>query len=512
MNCPDSERMAMMLEGGLEEAEHESILEHSADCASCRRELALMSLPPLEEKRPLRFALIRIWSVAAAVLVGLALFFLLKAPKHDDTQAIVAPKPDDPRPEPVKEPEAKKPDPEKPAPEKPAPEPEKPKPQPEPEQPKPQPEPEKPNPEPEKPKPQPEPEKPKPQPEPEKPKPKPEPPPRSAVTQIDPVEPGDLARVVILDPFGIVLKTESVDGAMMLPADAVLTAKSAGGFRLQDGTKVQLLAGASTSVFASEALKVNGLKLTEGAALVTPPTAGTSLYLTRNGHGVVVQSVKTAFLLVADAKAETLDISALGGALAIRIEKEKSIAVAKGETLTVRKDACDAPAKAKRAPAFAEWPKDKETVLFLGFEKDDADVTIKRGTLTTAKDGQKWVAGVENGKRKMRVEVILAREITTTKEVILRIRFRTNGARLVIDPYDPDSTATPSGGTQISVLARDRSTTEWTTATIPLPAQSGTAWNSSMMGKRRGLSLEVDMSSVPKGAVFDVDSIEMVIK
>ncbi len=492
MNCPDSERMAMMLEGGLDEAERESILDHAADCAACRRELAVASLPVLEEKRPLRFALIRVWSVAAAVLVGLAIFFLLKAPKHDDKQAnVVPPKIDEPRPDPVKDSEPTK------EPEKPAPEPEKPKPQPEPEKPVPEPE-----------KPKPEPEKPKPQPEPEKPKPKPEPPPRAAVTKIDPVEPGDLARVVILDPFGL-----TVEGAMMVATDAVLTTKTAGGFRLQDGTKIQLLPNSSISVFSSESLKVAGLKLTEGAALVTPPAAGTSLYLTRNGHGVVVQSAKTAFVMIADSKTETLDISALAGALAIRIEKETSIAVAKGETLTVRKESCDAPAKTRRMAAFGEWPKDKETVLFLGFEADDAELTIKTGTLTMAKDGQKWIAGAENGKRKLRVDIAFTKDVITTKEVILRIRYRTNAARLVIDIYDPDQTVTPGGGTQISVPGKERSTTEWTTSTITLAAQSGKTWTSSMMGKRRGLSLEVDTSNVKgEAAMFEVDSVELVIK
>src|SRR5262245_52864690 len=78
--CPEAEAMARLAEGAADGAERESIVEHAADCAACRRHLAIVSLPPLPEpaapaRRRSIFGVV--WSVAAAGLAAAALVYAL---------------------------------------------------------------------------------------------------------------------------------------------------------------------------------------------------------------------------------------------------------------------------------------------------------------------------------------------------------------------------------------------------------------------------------------------------
>ena len=511
-HCPDPETLALAAEGRLEPAERDALLEHAADCALCRRHLAITSLPEAAQGRVLSI----VWSVAAAALVAVAVWFAVKRPQ--------APRPEEARREEpkVEEPRRDEPKPEPPKPEEPRPEPPKPEdPKPEPpkvDPPKVEPKPEDPRPEPPKPE-DPKPEPPKVDP-PKVDPPKVEPPKTESIPEKPRrVEPGVMARVAILDPFGLAIRNEPIESAMLLTTDAVVTAKSAAGFRLPDGTRVQLLPGASIGAFASDGLKVGGLRLQEGTALVTPPAAGTSIYVARNGHGVVVEGAKFAFLLHADPKAETLEISALGNAVTLRPEPEKKVTIEKGEALTVRRESVEPARKsasARLVAQFKAWPEERETLLYLGFERDEVEVTLKTGAVTFNKEGQKWAAGAPAGKKKLRVEVVFAKEIESPKDMVLRIRYRTLAQRIVVCPFDPDQKdVAPNTGTPIPVPLRERSGTEWTTGTMQMPGTIGWGWYGGQnASKKRGLSFEVDIPSNldAEKMVFDIDSIELIRK
>jgi hypothetical protein len=511
-HCPDPELLALAAEGRLDPAERDALVEHAADCALCRRHLAIASLPEAAPGRVLSI----VWSVAAAALVAVAVWFAVKrpdAPRPEEARR-EEPKREEPRPE---EPKPEPPKPEEPRPE--PPKPEDPKPDPPKIDPPVTPKPEDPKPEP------PKPEDPKPEPpkvEPPKTEPPKVTPPKTESVPEKPrrVEPGVMARAAILDPFGLVHQNEPVESAMLLATDAVVTAKSAAGFRMQDGTRVQLLPGASAGVFASDALKTGGLRLTEGTALVTPPVGGGSVYVARNGHGVVVEGAKFAFLLHADPKAETLEISTLGQAITLQPEPGKKLTIEKGEAVTIRRDAVEPSKKsasARLAAQFRAWPEDRQTLLYLGFERDDVEVTLKTGAVTYNKEGQKWAAAAGTAKKKMRIEVVFAKEIESPKDMILRIRYRTLAQRIVVSPFDPDQKTEipPNSGTPIPVPLRERSATEWTTGTMQLPPTTGWSWyGTQTTGKKRGLSFEVDVpSSVDaEKMVFDIDSIELLRK
>jgi hypothetical protein len=509
MDCPNPERMAMMATDGLDEAEREAILEHAADCSSCRRELAIGSLPPMPEKQNLFF--VRVWSVAAAALVALALWMATRAPKPAGEQANVPkPPPEDVQPRPEPKPDVPEPKPEP----KPVPEPEpRPEPTPEPRpEPKPEPRPE-PVPEP-KPEPKPEP-RPEPKPEPKpvpKPEPKPVPKPGPEAVAKSLITPGELSRATVLDAFGLAAKTDAIEGAALLATDAVLTARAHAGFRLPDGTRVQVLPGSELGAFESATLKCVGLRLKEGALLVTPPPDGLSLYVSRNGHGLLVEA-KVVFVVTADPKAESIDVAAVTGGIACRSESDTSIAVARGDTLTLKKDGVDGPAKKAVRAQFRAWPDMPETLVYVGFEKDADDIKLDKGTLTFDRDGRKWAAGAESGKKKLRVDLSFSRELPQDQEVIVRVRYRTNGGRLLVNAFDPAQAdrIPPGSGTPLTVPLRERSATEFTTATITLPAAGW--WVAQRDGKPRGLSIEADLTNVNPGqAVFDVDAVEILRK
>ena len=84
--CPDPERIALLLERRLGRAARRQILDHAADCAACRRQLAVGALPVLG---PFRAGLLQVISpeqmtVAAAALVVPLVLWIFGTPSDPE--------------------------------------------------------------------------------------------------------------------------------------------------------------------------------------------------------------------------------------------------------------------------------------------------------------------------------------------------------------------------------------------------------------------------------------------
>jgi hypothetical protein len=79
--CPDPELLGMLIENRLGHTARARVLHHAADCASCRRQLAIASLPP---SGPLRASVAGFvnsgkMTVCAGLLLGLLVLRFLAA-------------------------------------------------------------------------------------------------------------------------------------------------------------------------------------------------------------------------------------------------------------------------------------------------------------------------------------------------------------------------------------------------------------------------------------------------
>src|SRR5262245_31011573 len=122
MACPNPELLAAAVEGRINPAERDAVLNHAALCDDCRHSLLILrAVAPAQANPVLRFRPWMPWAAAAVFILSVAA--LLRAGRE---QAPVTPAPITTRVTPPKEPERREPAPKPPTPV--APRPEEPKP------------------------------------------------------------------------------------------------------------------------------------------------------------------------------------------------------------------------------------------------------------------------------------------------------------------------------------------------------------------------------------------------
>ncbi len=536
--CPNPETLARFVENSLDAHEHEAVIVHVAECVVCRRHVAIASLPDVVAPRyivplSMRRKLQRVWSMAATLLAGLALWFALRQPpveKKDgpivkrDTPAaqntvvtVPQPEPEPPRTLPIP---PRTEDPLPPMTETPVP-----PPPPMTEQPAPHTQ-ETPTPEPPKTESTPTPEPPKTEstPVPEPPKPRSTQQPTAVAAAFSP---GKTARVVAFEPWGG-LKIESkagakaadVEGSSVVSSEARLLARTrAGGVRLANGTRIQLAPGATASIYRSEAQKCACVRVHEGDVLVELP-AGTKmpLFVARGAAGGLLEDASGLVMLSAGGDADALHITPLSAALACRPNESDRQAVGVSETTLLQGGAAspakrDARISAHRA-RFGAFPKESPLVAYLSFEPEFAEsenVFIAQGR---GDDGG-FLVGALNRKLKKRViEIQLADPLPRASgDLLVRIRFRTQGIRLELHTSTQDVSMMDGGSIMDPVPSRSRSATEWASTTIVVPSSwwsmYGTVNNPEKEKRKILVWAELPSGIDPEKAAFEIDEIEI---
>ena len=498
--CPDPERIALLLERRLGRAARRQILDHAADCAGCRRQLAVGALPALG---PFRAGLLQVISreqmtVAAAVLVvPLALWIFgtpsdpAPAPRVPVTRSpppvLSRPSIDCRAPEPTAEPPAERrvpsappaivrPEPvdEAPAPSATSPE----------------------------------------------PAPLPESPPALRETSVagapappaeerDAAPPETFGRLAILEPFGS-LALEGAAGrvpvqdASVIPVDGRLLAMGRpSGFRLADGTRMQLASGSAVSVYQNTTRRCAGLTLHQGALLVDTAQVR-SVYLRRDRTAGVLEGIAGTVHLGVGAKADALSVSALGSGLVWKRAGQGALEIGAGETVTVDADRQE-PARggARSRPSlarFVSWPEQDKSLFFASF---DAELSGDPPAVLQGTTKEGYVSAVVTTQRKKVIELALPAS-PPQGAIVVRLQLRTTAARIQCSTGSRDSRSTLQ-----AISSRVRSESTWITLTLTLPAGDGDGRSKRNHRGSVTISVEPPAKVQVEDLVFDLDEIEL---
>jgi hypothetical protein len=493
--CPEPEAMARFAEGLADEAEREALVDHAADCASCRRHVAIAAMPPLPEPpkaepvRPTR-VLGALWSVAAAGLAAASIWYALTVNRPTTpTPRVGTPSDEDEPPTADQSDESPRRDfpplPRKPKRTPPPPVPPRTKTPVDAPPPDPQPE--------VTPDPAPLPEAaPPPTPEPEPP-----PPPRETVApDWKPLEPGERTRVALRHAFGSLTVREKgavsstpVAGARALPVDAIVAAGNrSGGATLPDGTRVQLATGASAAIFRSGGFKCPAVRVEQGTMLVDLPETVGALFVMRGESAVLVEGVSGTVLLNAGTRANVVEIAPLGRVSACRTGEAERVEATTSEVLIVEKGQVRRAARngrAKEALAkFVAWPDRPETILAVTFDERE--------------DG---FARSERRDRRKGVHLALPQSVADGVYV-LRVRFRTSAPRFVVGLGSLDDV----GGDTVALAAGERSETEWTEKALSFTVSTSAA---PFDARCIRFYVDVPVRADPDTFVFDIDEVEL---
>jgi hypothetical protein len=505
--CPDPELVARLIERRLGPSARRRILDHAADCVACRRQLAVASLP---EIGPLRATLAealnseRVAVIAALVLLPMVLCFLRSSsPDPEPVRRTAVSRPRAPAPPPPARPTAAPGETVLAA----APEA-------------------------------------APATAPERAEttsdadgglvvrrfssadhPRPEPPAarpslrETAVTEPSPApalaeeprpaEPEDLLRQAILDPFGS-LALEGAGGRVpiqtssVVPVEGKLTAVNRpSGFRLGDGTRLQLAAGSAVSVYHHAVRRCSGVTLHQGALLVDA-AAAQPLFLRRDKAAGLLDGFTGLIHLSAGAKPDAIAMVAIGSGGVWRRQGQPPVEIAAGDQLTVEGEGQDLSRRGgKSKPSlarFGAWP-EPTTLFFASFESDVQAGERPLVVQGTVREG--FVSAVVTSQRRRVIELSVPPAVMASEGVV-RLRFRTTAARI---QCNASRSIQP-------VPLRSRSETAWTTLTIPLGGGDTDGHLGGGRGKRdRRTTLTITVEPPPKVAVedlvFDIDEIEI---
>jgi len=336
----------------------------------------------------------------------------------------------------------------------------------------------------------------------------------TAVTGIVPAPPEEppiadpdvLIRQTILDPFGS-LALEGAGGRVpiqttsVVPVDGRLTALGRpSGFRLADGTRLQLAAGSAVSVFHHVARRCSGLTLHQGALLVDA-VAAQPLFLRREKSAGLLEGFAGAIHLNAGPRPDAIALTAVGSGGVWRRQGHAAVEISAGDQLNVEADGQDVSRRVGKArpptTRFAAWPEQPTTLFFANFEPD---VHVGERPLVvqgTAREG--YVSAVVNSRKKV-IELSVPSSVLGSSEAVVRLRFRTTAVRIQCNA---------SRAIQ-PVPFRSRSETAWTTLTFSLGGD-GDGWGRSRRDRRGSVTFTVEAPprvSV-EDLVFDLDEIEI---
>lgn len=331
-----------------------------------------------------------------------------------------------------------------------------------------------------------------------------------------PLEPESPARLAVLDPFGS-LALEGVGGRVaiqttsIVPVDGRLTAVGRpAGFRLADGTRMQLAAGSTVSLFHNAGLRCPGLVLYQGMMIVDSARAQ-SLYLRRNKAAGVLEGYSGLVHLSAGTRPDALSVIALGSGGVWRRNGHAAVEIGSGDLLSVESDGQDLARRAGRAKAsmskFASWPEQSTTLFHASFEED-----VQGGERPVVVDGttkEGYVSAVLNPQRRKGIELALPSTLPSGTDLVVRLKFRTTGARLQCGWGSRDSR--DSRGVVQAVAPRNRSESAWTTLTFTLQAQDADGHGRSRRNGRCSLTFTVEPPArvAAEDLLFDIDEIEI---
>lgn len=325
-----------------------------------------------------------------------------------------------------------------------------------------------------------------------------------------PPEPEPLIRQTILDPFGS-LALEGAGGRVpiqatsVVPVDGRLTAIGRpSGFRLADGTRMQLAAGSAVSVFHHALRRCSGVTLHQGTLLVDA-AAAQPLFLRREKASGLLEGFTGAIHLTAGAKPDALALMPLGSGGVWRRQDGSPVEIAAGDQLLVESDGQEVSrrgGKAKPALArFVSWP--EPTTLFYANFEADVQAGERPGVVQgTTREG--FVSAVVNSQRRKVIELSVPAALMSSPDAQVRLRFRTTAARI---QCNASRSIQPVPG-------RSRSETAWTTLTFPLGGGDGDGHLGGGRSKRdRRSTLTISVEPPPRIAVedlvFDLDEIEI---
>jgi len=494
--CPEAETMARFAESLADDAEREAVIDHAADCASCRRHVAIVAMPPLPEPpkaEPVRPARVlgALWSVAAAGLAATAIWYALAlnrpAPPSpnavtpgDEDESVTAGQSEERLKGDFTLPRKPKRTPPPPAPPRTKTPVDAPPPDPQPEvTPDPAPLPETAPPET------------PPAPAPETPAPR-----ETVAPDWKPLEPGERTRVALRHAFGSLMVREKgaasstpVAGARTLPVDAIVAAGNrAGGATLPDGTRVQLATGAQAALFRSGAFKCPAVRVDQGTMLVDLPETIGALFVVRGESAVLVEGLSGTVLLNAGARANVVEIAPLGRVSACRTGEAERVEATASEVLIVEKGQVRRAARNGRAKEalskFAAWPDRPEAVLAVTFD-----------------DREDGFARAERRNRRKGIHVALPQAVADGVYV-LRVRFRTAAPRFVVGLGSLEDV----GGDTVALAAGERSETEWAEKSLSFTVSASAA-----PFDARCIRFYVDVPgrADPDTFVFDIDEVEL---
>jgi len=335
-------------------------------------------------------------------------------------------------------------------------------------------------------------------------------PPAPPAEEPRPPDPEPLIRQTILDPFGS-LALEGASGRVpiqatsVVPVDGRLTAIGRpSGFRLADGTRMQLAAGTAVSVFHHALRRCSGVTLHQGALLVDA-VAAQPIFLRREKAAGLLEGFTGAIHLSAGAKPDALSLMAIGSGGVWRRSDQSAVEIASGDQLLVDAETQDLSRRgSKPKPSlarFVSWP-EPTTLFYASFETDVQAGERPLVVQGTAREG--FVSAVVNSQRRKVVELSVPAALITSADAVVRLRFRTTAARIQCNASRSLQT----------VPVRSRSETAWTTLTFPLGGGDGDGHLGGGRSKRdRRSTLTISVEPPPRIAVedlvFDVDEIEI---
>ncbi|HEX7898621.1 MAG TPA: zf-HC2 domain-containing protein [Planctomycetota bacterium] len=484
MNCPESEVLAAHADGGLESEESARLLEHAAECESCRREMALLELsragagtglPARQRARALKAALRpraprafartggrrSAVAIAAAAVALLAVGLLILAGRKGPSPLPVpkAPVARTERPEPAPEPARSEPERvrvEPPVPVEPPRRAEPPAPMPVPEPPKPEPAP-------------------LPEPAPEPPKagetrPEPAAPPAHTVATraLSEIQLTDFSGTVSIKRKGMSSK-ERPAGMSRLAEGDVLSCEKAAGFRV--GGVHPVVLGDNTTVSMAWAAQDQAPYIHVRAGEVTVDSTGPTRWIVSDGTVAVM--IKQAQARFAATPGKGLRVSALSEPIYVQPDGGAVHALRPGEELEVAKASVETrplePGKADRTLAsfHAARPRQK-TIFFTSCDPSDAKrehFFVQEGTFLK----NEALLSKERPDRSMAVALAPNPRFTWRPNLVLRFRVRTN-AQVVTASVRADERRYTL--VKDVAIARERMNA-WVAVELPFPITEG---------------------------------------
>jgi hypothetical protein len=328
----------------------------------------------------------------------------------------------------------------------------------------------------------------------------------------------NLERLAILDPFGgLALEGTGgrslVQGSGVIPIDARLTAPArTSGFHLGDGTKVQLTPGSAILLFQNVSRHCPGLAILQGSLLIES-THPQSLYLRRAESSGLIEGLDGAVYLGAGARGDALTVMPMGakgltwtrtGQTSVEIGASEALGFdGNGQELLPRS------ARAKISMArFVAWP-EPSTLFFSTFEAGVQGMEAPGVVQGQSREG--YIAAVSSSKGRKVIELSLPASLQNLPaDATIRLRLRTTASRIQVGVGGNPSRTTPH-----PVPQRNRSETAWTSLSFAAASLDQDGLRDRGRGRafpRGSLTFTVELPArmAAEDLVFDIDQIEIV--